>query len=364
MSRKRRTAFNPMSLAFLDVMSCGFGAVVLIFLIMDHRASEQVVTSDTALLSEVQLLQDEISQGEENLLRIRNTRDEVSLEVVTAQGLADRIQKQVDDFLQQLAAMENTTIASEESVEALRSDIHTLEQELEKLQASAIAETGADARAFLGDGDRQYLSGMFLGGNRVMILLDSSASMVDETLVNIIRTRNMSDESRRGSGKWQRAIRTTEWISSQMPLGSQYQLFTFNTEVTPALVGTQGRWLEVADRAQLNSALAEVKKIVPQNGTNLSEVFRAAAAMSPPPDNIYLITDGLPTLSNERPSNALVTPSNRLELFDDAVDYLPRRVPVNIILLPLEGDPNASAVYWELAIKTRGSFLSPARDWP
>jgi hypothetical protein len=364
MSKKRRGAFNPMSLAFLDVMSCGFGAVVLIFLILDHQVSVQNDDSDPNLQAEVRLLEEEILEGEDNLVRIRNTRDEVSLEVVEAQGLATRIQEEINSFLQQLAALENTTVASEESLELLRADIKSLEEELLRLQSSAIEQTGSDARAFVGEGDRQYLTGMFLGGNRVLILIDTSASMLDETLVNIIRTRNMSDENKRKALKWQRAVRTVEWISSQLPVASQYQVYGFNSEVAAVLEGTDGNWLEVADRDQLNQAIDSVKQIIPQNGTNLARVFQAASQLSPPPDNIYLITDGLPTLSTVRSNDTLVTPEKRLELFDDAVEYLPNRTPVNIVLLPLEGDPSASAAYWQLAQITRGSFLSPARDWP
>lgn len=364
MSRRRRGAFNPMSLAFLDVMSCGFGAVVLIFLILDHQVSVRNEVGDPNLQAEVRLLEEEILEGEDNLVRIRNTRDEVSLEVVEAQGLASRIEEEINSFLQQLAALENTTVASDESLEQLRADIQSLEEELLRLQSSAIEQTGSDARAFVGEGDRQYLTGMFLGGNRVLILVDTSASMLDETLVNIIRTRNMSDQNKRAAQKWQRAVRTVEWISSQLPVASQYQIYGFNSSVTAALDGSDGDWLEVADRDQLNAAVASVKQMIPENGTNLARVFQAAAQLSPPPDNIYLITDGLPTLSSVASNATLITPAKRLELFDDAVEYLPNRTPVNIILLPLEGDPNASAAYWQLAQITRGSFLSPAKDWP
>lgn len=364
MSNKRRSAFNPMSLAFLDVMSCGFGAVVLIFLILDHQVSVRSEVGDPNLQAEARLLEEEILEGEANLVSIRNTRDVVSLEVVEAQGQATRIQEQINSFMQQLAALENNTVASDESLEQLRADIQSLEEELLRLQSSAIEQTGSDARAFVGEGDRQYLTGMFLGGNRVLILIDTSASMLDETIVNIIRTRNMSDTNKRAAVKWQRAVRTVEWISSQLPVASQYQIYGFNSEVSAALDGTDGNWLEVADRDQLNTAVERVKQLIPQNGTNLAKVFQAASQLSPPPDNIYLITDGLPTLSSVRSSATLITPEKRLELFDDAVEYLPNRTPVNIILLPLEGDPNAPAAYWQLAQITRGSFLSPARDWP
>ena len=241
MSRKRRDAFGPMSLSFLDVMSCGFGAVVLIFLILDHQMSEQPQPTDVDTSAEVRLLEEEIRVGQDNLVRARNTLAEVDLELVEAQGLADRIQDEINSFLAQLAELENT-VASEEVLEQLRADIRSLEEELLRLQASAVEQTGTSARAFVGEGDRQYLTGMFLGGNRVLILIDTSASMLDETLVNILRTRNMADENKRNAEKWQRAVRTVEWISSQMPVASQYQIYGFNAEVTPAIAGTEGNW--------------------------------------------------------------------------------------------------------------------------
>jgi hypothetical protein len=37
---------------------------------------------------------------------------------------------------------------------------------------------------------------------------------------------------------------------------------------------------------------------------------------------------------------------------------------VNVILLPMEGDPLAPGAFWTLARRTNGAFLSPARDWP
>src|SRR5690554_1093637 len=324
--KKRSNAFSSMSMSFLDVMSCGFGSVVLIFLILDHQMSEQQPQVDPALMNEVRLLQEDIVDGQDNLVTVRNTLAEVNLEVVEAQGLAERIQTEITDFLEQLANMENT-VASEESLEQLRAEIRTLEEELQRMQASAIEESGLSASAFVDEGNRQYLTGMFLGGNRILVLIDTSASMLDETLVNILRTRNMSDDNKRNAVKWQRAVRTVEWISSQMPVASQYQIFGFNADFTSALPGTEDTWLEVADRDELNRALEGVKSFIPTQGTNLARVFQAAAQMSPPPDNIYLITDGLPTLSNRRSSGNLVTPQQRLELFEDAVEYLPDRTP-------------------------------------
>lgn len=364
-SRKKRGSFNPLSLAFLDVMSCGFGAVVLLFLILDHTAQEEQGEVDPAQQAEAQLLEEEVREGEENLVRLRNTLDDVSLEVVEAQGRATRIQQEIEDFRQQLAALEGDTLASEESIEQLRADVESMEEELLRLQASAPADTGSSAREFLGDGDRQYLSGMYMGGQRVLILLDMSTSMLDETLVNVIRTRNLPEERQRQSEKWQRAIRIVEWVVSQLPLQSRYQVYAFNHNARPVLDGTQGQWLDVNDRewqARLSEALTVM---TPDGGSNLQRGFDVITAMSPLPDNVYLVTDSLPTLSNRRDDmEGNVTPRQRMERYGDAVDGLADNIPVNTILLPMEGDPGAAAAFWQLAWLTSGSFVTPSRDWP
>ncbi|OFE14029.1 hypothetical protein PHACT_08540 [Pseudohongiella acticola] len=362
--KRKRAGVNPMGLAFLDVMSCGFGAVVLIFLILDHTATEDRNEVDPNLTAEARLLQEEVLEGEEQLFQVRNTLDEISLEVVEAQGLADRIQNNIDDFMAQLAALEGNSMATEESLEDLRADIQSLEEELLRLQTSAVEEQGDSSREFLGDGDRQYLTGMFLGGNRILILLDTSASMLDASLVNIIRIRNMSDDAKLASAKWQRAVRIVEWISSQLPLVSQYQVIGYNESAEAIMPGTDGRWLEVADRDELNEVVRAVQSTVPGGGNNLQRAFEAVAAMNPRPDNVYLITDSLPTQGSRSSNATTISPRQRLELYQQALNTMPANIPVNTILLPMEGDPAAAAAYWQLGVLSGGSFITPARDWP
>ncbi len=363
-TKSARRKLNPISLAFLDVMFCGFGAVILIFLIIDHSSTVAKNQADPSLMAEINLLEEEVREGTEGLVRIRNTVSDKSFEVVQAQGLARQIQEQIDTFLQELAALENSSVATVESVEKLRSDIQNLEEELLRLQASAFQQEGNNVRQFLGDGNRQYLSGFFLGGQRILILVDSSASMMDSTLINIIRTRNLPDDRKKQAPKWRRTVKTVDWISTQLPITSRYQIWNFSDSYTSAIPGTEEMWLEVADRDQINQAIRNIGDLVPKNGTNMQQVFRAVADMNPPPDNIFLITDGLPTLNNRSSRDGLVTPSKRLDYYKDALEELPRGIPVNVILMPLEGDPSAAAAFWELAQYTRGSFLSPSKDWP
>ena len=373
-SKAEKREFNPISLSFLDVMSCGFGAVVLIFLILDHSISIRTDNSDPDLTAEINLLNEEITEGEANQVRIRNTISDVDFQMVEAQGLARSIQQEIDNFLEELAQLENNTLAKQDSVEKLKADIQTLEQELERLRAAESSFSGNYIRPYVGDGNRQYLTGLILGGARILVLVDVSASMLDNTIVNIIRRRNMSEEARLGSEKWVSVRKIVDWLTTQLPPPSQYQIYTFNDEVRPLIPGTAGRWLEVADEAELSQAVNLLNKTVPEKGTNLEQVFREVATLDPLPDNIYIITDGLPTIGSreggfftrrDNDGNAnTVSGREREELFKNAIRELPSGIPVNVILAPLEGDPMAASMYWKLAVATGGSFLSPSSDWP
>jgi hypothetical protein len=104
--------------------------------------------------------------------------------------------------------------------------------------------------------------------------------------------------------------------------------------------------------------------VVPQKGTSLVNAFKAAAEMKPAPDNIFLLTDSLPTMGAKKPWGKRVSGKKRLNLFKEAIRRLPTRIPVNIILYPMEGDPFAASAFWKLAKDTRGSFFCPSKDWP
>ena len=188
--------------------------------------------------------------------------------------------------------------------------------------------------------------------------------MLADKLVQIIRLRNMDPKIQRNSDKWSRTLNTVDWLTAQLPVNSSYQVITFNTEARPALPGTSGKWLDVADQAQLEKVSVELRKITPSGGTSLEKAFVALQDLAPSPDNIFLITDGLPTQGSRAPSGNKISGQARLKLYRDAVKQLPRNVPVNIILAPMEGDPMAASEFWQLAQVSRGSFMSPSQDWP
>ncbi|MCP5123001.1 MAG: VWA domain-containing protein [Pseudomonadales bacterium] len=363
MARKKRE-FTTFNLSFLDIMSCGFGAVVLVFLIIDH--SIQTVTKDLNrdLLSEVSMLEEDVRDGEAGLVKLRNTLSDVDNQMVEAQGQASRITEDIDNYEAMIADLKKDGFTERTDIETLKAEIRSLEEEVKKLRQAAEKESGNSARTFVGEGNRQYLTGLNLGGRNIAILLDISASMLADQLVNIIRLRNMDPAVQRKADKWTRALSTVDWLTAQLPVSSKYQVMTFNTRASPVLDNTAGKWLEVADQAQLDKISSELRKITPGGGTSLENAFTALQQLSPPPDNIFLITDGLPTQGANPPRGNKVSGDERQRLYRQAVKMLPRNVPVNIILAPMEGDPMAASEFWQLAQVSRGSFMSPSRDWP
>lgn len=352
--QKRR--ISTFTLSFLDIMACGFGAVTLLFLILKH-GSMDASTRDPRVGTEIEMLHQDVRKGAEELVQLRNSLAEIEQQSVQTQGLADQVQTQINEKKRERSIQSDT----QEDIPLLRKKVRELEK-----QTSALRETGRDkdVRRFVGDGDRQYLTGLKLGGQRILILLDSSASMLDDRIVNILRQRNMSASVQRNTAKWRRALRTVEWLVAQLPGTSQYQIYTFNTVASAAHPGTDGRWQRADDSATLNAAIDTLKKTVPRDGTSLINAFNVVNALSPRPDNVFLITDGLPTQGQKPPRGTTVSGKERSKLFREAVQRLPAGIPVNVILFPMEGDPEAAALFWQLGLASKGAFLSPASDWP
>jgi hypothetical protein len=359
MARKQR--FTTFSLSFLDIMSCGFGAVALIFLIIKHDANTQVEIENQDLLAEVSMLEEDIRDGREQLVRAKNTVSQLDQQLAEAQGLARRINDNIRAARDRIRELDDN--ADDQQIEDLETQLAAARQRREELEKQRL-EQGNDVRRFVGEGQRQYLTGLKLGGSRILILVDASNSMLDETLVNIIRRRNMSDDSKRMAPKWLQTVETVQWLTAQLPPQSKYQLYTFNTGYQAMNEGSEAKWMDIGDGATLEEAVLNLQKVVPNGGTSLENVFASIRHFEQLPDNIYLITDGLPTQGTEKPRRGTVSGPEREKLFEKAVERIPYGIPVNVILLPMEGDPKASSAFWRLAMATGGSYLTPSEDWP
>ena len=363
MARRRVDVF---SLSFLDAMTCGFGAVVLFFMIINASVGLRSGRLTNDLSGEVDRLEVEVLDKYKRLVELRNALREAESETETARGLSRRVIESIEEIQVELATNEETNLARREHLNRLQSDLKTLEDEARRLAALAPSdETPGDrVRAFVGDGDRQYLTGLKVGGERILLLVDASASMLDETLVNVIVRRNLPDEQKIRAEKWQQAVSTVDWLTTQLPRDSYFQIVTFNESAQALIESSDGEWLPAGERSTLDQAVANLRGTVPQKGTSLHHAFAAIKTLRPRPDNVILITDGLPTRGASPPRGKTVSGKQRMKLMTRALKELPTGFPVNVILLPMEGDPMAASVFWKLALATGGSFLAPSKDWP
>ena len=364
MARKRRK-MEVFSMSFLDCMSCGFGAVILFFMIINSQVTRTTDAPPKELQGETTRLEFEILEQRKNLVLARNTMEDLEDEQARAADEIAAIIALLEQLKEELEKHDADTLAKVERVEKLKSDIERLEEEKRRLLAlEAQRESGAQVRSFTGEGDRQYLTGLKVGGERILVLVDASASMLDRKIVNVIRRRNMSDAVKLRSLKWRQAVASVDWLSAQFPENSKFQIYSFNTEANPVLKGSDGVWLEVGDGKQLDEAIRVLRRTVPENGTNLKGAFEVVNQLNPPPDNVILLVDGLPTMSTPEADRGFVTGQERMRYFYEAETEIPNSIPVNVLLYPMEGDYNASIVYWVFAYRTGGSFMSISKDWP
>ncbi|MCP4000112.1 MAG: VWA domain-containing protein [Gammaproteobacteria bacterium] len=365
MARRSVSVFN---LSFLDIMSCGFGAVILVFMIISAQVSVRADKEHVELLGATNRLEEEILNGRKNMVRLLTQVDQRKQRMSNLQEEAKRLQAEIEELKDQLGELDDVSLAARMSVEQLESDIERLEEAKKRLLSEMEAQadsSGGRVRTYVGDGNRQYLTGMKMDGKRILILVDASASMLGRTYTNAIIYRNLSDDQKLRTPKWRSAIDAVDWITTRIPKTSEFQLMAFNTMPWSVVDGSNGKWTKVTDGDKLSAAINRLRTTVPQSGTSLYNVFDAIHNMDRKPDNIYLLTDGLPTQGKNRPANEKkIMPDSRLKFFRQAADRLPGGIPVNILLYPMDGDPDAAGYFWRLAIDTRGSFMTPSRDWP
>ena len=363
MKRPRKRQFSVFLLSFLDIMAGGFGAVVLIFLIIDHNTMEVIESANRDQLAEVRLLDKRQEEGQKNLVELRERVGLLKLQIADAREKIENIQHEVDEKEEEVEEIERQALDQSETEKQLQSEIDTKQDELDKAKQLR-DDRRPNTLEIAGAGDRQYLTGLFLGGNRILIAVDTSASMLHNTIVNVAILRNKDKETQLSSKKWIRAVDTVEWFVANAPITSQLQIATFNTEAK--LIVDDGDWHDATDAQALEDAIKFLRETPPAQGTDLKGLFELIAKMKPIPENVFLITDGFPTTDDSNASRRRTTISGeqRLHLFHRALDELPAGITVNSILLPFEGDPWAAGSFWALSHNTGGTFMTPSRDWP
>ena len=362
-----RRPLNVFNLSFLDCMSCGFGAVILFYMIINTGSVRGPKSpAEAALYGEVSRLEQIAEEGRAHLVVLKTDLEKVDAEGVAAESELERELAALSGKRAALRALEAETLARKQSLAQKMADLRSAEEANARLEGGSLGkqQDGEDLRTIAGDGRRQYLTGIAVGGQRIMILVDTSASMLDEEISRVLVRRNQSKAERIASPKWQRVLDAVDWMSAQIPADSKFQIYGFAEKAEPVLPGTAGKWVDASAPGQLDDAIARLRSTAPTGGTSLFHAMRALGQMSPKPDNVFLIVDGLPTQGEKAPWRSTVNERTRLSHLARAIGQMPSGVPLNILLFPMEGDPSAATAYWQLARRSGGAFLAPSKDWP
>ena len=352
---KRRNA-DGFNLAFLDVMACGLGAIILIFMLVDFQSF------DAQPQAEAKRLEQELAALQQERTQLQKSLEEVNDNIALFLQGQDDSNSRVTEIRTQQKSLQQA-IAQEIAVVA----------ELEKQRAATQQEvTASDNLSQQGTGEQNYLIGLKVDQKNIGILVDKSASMLDETLSGVLRARAGSPQDKKLQAKWMRTKRIVQWILARAPKDAMVSLYAYSD--TAKRLGNQPR-NGVSDPAALQSMLADLGAVVPDGGTNLELGLQAISRANPGLQELYVITDGLPTLGNPRGfgnkakcasffgNSTTISGKCREILLQSAMQVAPG-ARTNIILLPMEGDPQAPDLYWQWARSTFGMMIAPEGQWP
>lgn len=350
------------NLAFLDIMACGLGAIILVFMLVKNYGGEAEVVGD----GEVAVLGGELVVLEE----------EVTALVAVNEGLVAGNLVLEEALLRGRAAAE---VAELERVEAEVEEVR-LVGEIEGLEEELARELervgGGEDEAVEEVPEERHLLGLRVRGERILIMVDRSASMAAERLVDIIKVKAGGVSVKQGAAKWRRAVGVARWLMARLPVGSEWRMMQYGEGA--GYVGREG-WQAASDGAARREALVALEGLYPDGATNLHVALGLVEGGVMAPTDVYLVTDSLPTSGLDElpwqrwpsgcgPSRRATTVSGRcrLGLFYSAIKIFGARVGarVNSVLLPIEGDPDAGYAYWLWSATTTGTMISPAGGWP
>lgn len=342
------------SLAFLDIMSCGLGAVILVFMLVKHNVGDAPAEIDN-LKKDISTLEQARDESQQRLDEVRASlkKENVDITKLRAQLATKRADK--ND--------KNTNLASASAA------LDTLKESITKIKVPKKQDLIETSQV----NEEEYLLGLKIEGRKIVILVDVSASMTNEKLLDIITTKSSSDRAKVSAPKWIRTKRVLEWMLARLPKTSNIIVVAFNDNAKQ-LAGKG--WMNV-NSANIKAILSDANATVPQGPTNLQKGLNAIKKLSA--TNVYVITDGLPTKGESRftslnpfsscssliGSAKTISGECRKRLFRQTIIESGKlNAQVDVVLLPIEGDPEAAAEYWAWTSYQGGILISPASNWP
>ena len=334
---KRRREAQSSALSFMDCICCGFGAVLLLFIL---TAKAQILDS------------------EEEATQSREAAETLQAAIRETEAKKKALEKEIE-------ALDPQPDTNATSVSELAAEQERLAKAVEEqAQALAALETEAEPTEDPGSLDRpsadqSYLSGLRLRGPKAVILLESSGSMLAKDAKGAVEM--LQSGTAATSEKWLRAKSALRTVIAAIPKGTDVAVFAMGPQ-TRALSGNeQNPYIDPYDNSALLNLLDRLDQLEAGGGADFARGLRTVSQLKQRASSLLLIGDGLPTAP--APRNGSLSERDRVNLFNQAL-RVPINFPFNAILFPFEGDPSAAGLFWQLSGRTNGITLIPDNDWP
>ena len=333
---KRREAQSS-ALSFMDCICCGFGAVLLLFIL---TAKAQITNS------------------QEKAKQSNNAADTLDVAIRETKAKKLALEKEIEALDPPSNAMVSSLAALTAKQERLAQEVEDQTKALTALEN--IAEpTEQPAALDRPSADNSYLSGLQLRAPRAVILLESSGSMLAEDSKTAIQIIEQGTGAK--SKKWLRSKAAVRAVLAAIPKGTQVAIFAM-AEETEALSGSsKNPYIDPYDNKALLLFLDRLNQLEASGGADLSKGLQAVNQLNQRASSLLLIGDGLPTAPAPRSGN--LSEADRVKLFNRAM-VSRFNYPFNTILFPFSGDPSAAGLFWQLSSRTKGITLIPDNDWP
>lgn len=361
--KRKRKSMEVFGLSFLDCICCGFGGVILLYVMTtmeDGETREGVVSPARA---EVTRIEQRLEDGERMLAEIRNSLEDEKTKLAEIESETKQLDARMKQDQAELSDKRNVSEAKLEHANKLQSDIDAVKQQISDLKKRQSENAGGNLTEKKGDERRHYVTGLRLDGERSVVLLDCSASTAADSLEAFQQFyANASERELRSAPKRVRMLDSLDWLVATSQ-SERLQIILYDNEARFAAPDTAGSWIERKAGGTVEAALAGAWRSVPGGGANLEAAVALANSLEPKPDNLYIVTDGLP--SDARHGRINNNAGARNSAFHRSAQLAAAgKQGMHFILFPLTGDMYAAPRMWEAAERTNGSFFTPAPDWP
>src|SRR5471032_48293 len=235
LATKRREA-EVFSLAFLDCICCGFGAVILVFILTIMQKQNVDKTDVDALRDRVRQMASQITVSQQDLDRLARVLAAAQLELQDVNAKNNSDQLKLSERQRELLLMLQQTGAMKEALNTLLGEKKNLPTE----DHAPIPIPNVDRR--------QYLTGVRLNGDFVVFVVLMSGSMLGENIDDASSRLDDTDLKKREAPKWKRVIHSLEWMINSLGPETHFQILFFNEDVVPVLPDRAEEWFSTTDK--------------------------------------------------------------------------------------------------------------------